>query len=349
MRMDKRYQVFVSSTYADLLDERRGVIQALMEMDCIPAGMELFPATDEDQWAFIRRVIDDCDYYILVIGGRYGSVTAEGVSYTEKEFSYAVDQGLPVLAFLHEAPDEIPVGKSEMDPVLRERLRVFRDKAQTSRLVRFWKSADQLPGLVALSLQKTIKSNPGVGWIRADSAPTEEMLIESNRILKESATLRDENAGLRDMVSKLRREAASFATPDLSNLAGLDEKITLHGTHSVPRKSNTGQTYRHDVYDWQVEITWREIFAALSPLLPSIPNEALVEAAIEKALQPEKSGVSIAQQDLYTIRIQLIAMKLVDVRRSGTTQGGVAMFWSLTPKGEKLMIELRTVRGTRTS
>jgi hypothetical protein len=58
--MDKRYQVFVSSTYADLKDERRRVIQTLMEADCIPAGMELFPAADEDQFEFITRVIDDC-------------------------------------------------------------------------------------------------------------------------------------------------------------------------------------------------------------------------------------------------------------------------------------------------
>ena len=63
--MEKRYQVFVSSTYTDLKEERRHVTQALMEMDCIPAGMELFPAADEEQWEFIKRVIDDCDYYLL--------------------------------------------------------------------------------------------------------------------------------------------------------------------------------------------------------------------------------------------------------------------------------------------
>jgi hypothetical protein len=81
---DKRYQVFVSSTYTDLKDERGKVIQTLMELDCIPAGMELFPAMDEEQFRFIKRVIDDCDYYILIVGGRYGSVSPEGVSYTEK-------------------------------------------------------------------------------------------------------------------------------------------------------------------------------------------------------------------------------------------------------------------------
>ncbi len=50
---EKRFQVFVSSTFQDLVEERREVIQALLELDCIPAGMELFPATNEDQWALI--------------------------------------------------------------------------------------------------------------------------------------------------------------------------------------------------------------------------------------------------------------------------------------------------------
>src|SRR5438552_17220421 len=104
--MDKRYQVFVSSTYADLKKERQKVIQALMEMDCIPAGMELFPAADEEQFAFIKKVIDDCDYYLLVIGGRYGSLTSKGISYTEQEYDYAVSSDLKVVALLHESPDD---------------------------------------------------------------------------------------------------------------------------------------------------------------------------------------------------------------------------------------------------
>lgn len=53
--MDKRYQVFVSSTFTDLKDERSAVIQTLMKMDCIPAGMELFPAMDEEQFEFIKK------------------------------------------------------------------------------------------------------------------------------------------------------------------------------------------------------------------------------------------------------------------------------------------------------
>jgi len=161
--MDKRYQVFVSSTYADLQDERKDVIQTLMEMDCIPAVMEIFPAIDEEQWEFIKKVINDCDYYILIIGGRYGSTTAEGVSYTEKEYEYAIECGLKVLAFIHEKPEEIPAGKTDMNPDLLARLAAFREKVSKGRLVKFWTSGKELPGLVSLSLHKTIRAYPAVG------------------------------------------------------------------------------------------------------------------------------------------------------------------------------------------
>src|SRR3954463_14546892 len=99
--MEIKYQVFVSSTYKDLSEERQQVMQALLELDCIPAGMELFPAANATQWDLIRRVIDDCDYYILVIAGRYGSINPEGISYTEAEYRYAIEKDKPTITFLH--------------------------------------------------------------------------------------------------------------------------------------------------------------------------------------------------------------------------------------------------------
>lgn len=110
----KRYQVFVSSTYEDLREERQEVIQALLELDSIPAGMELFPAADDDQWTLIKKVIDDCDYYIVIVGGRYGSISSTGISYTQMEYQYAVQQGKPVIGFIHKDPGSIPASKTEI-------------------------------------------------------------------------------------------------------------------------------------------------------------------------------------------------------------------------------------------
>lgn len=189
--MEKRYQVFVSSTYADLKEERSRVIQTLMEMDCIPAGMELFPATDEEQWEFIKKVIDDCDYYLLIIGGRYGTQSPDGISYTEKEYDYAISNGIKVVALLHEDPETLPQEKIESDPEFRQKLTNFREKVATGRLVKMWKKPEELPGMVALSLTKTIKTFPAIGWVRANTVSNESLLKDLNDSSKEITDLKE--------------------------------------------------------------------------------------------------------------------------------------------------------------
>jgi Domain of unknown function (DUF4062) len=78
--MERRYQVFVSSTYTDLIEERRELIQAQLEMECLPAGMELFPAANQSQWELIKQAIDDSDYYVVVVGGHCLILRSSAVS-----------------------------------------------------------------------------------------------------------------------------------------------------------------------------------------------------------------------------------------------------------------------------
>ena len=59
--MDRRYQIFISSTYADLKEERDKVMRAVLQLKCFPAGMELFPAVDKKQFDYIKSEIDECD------------------------------------------------------------------------------------------------------------------------------------------------------------------------------------------------------------------------------------------------------------------------------------------------
>ena len=89
---EKKYQVFVSSTYEDLQEERKKVMEALLQMNCFPVGMEYFNASDSSQWEVIKSLIRECDYYVLIVAGRYGSIEEEsGKSYTQKEFEYAIE------------------------------------------------------------------------------------------------------------------------------------------------------------------------------------------------------------------------------------------------------------------
>jgi len=102
--MEKKYQIFISSTYKDLIEARSKVRDAILSMMHFPVGMEMFNAADEEQWEIIQETIDSSDYYVLILGQRYGSVIESGsdagISYTEKEFRYAREKKIPILVFI---------------------------------------------------------------------------------------------------------------------------------------------------------------------------------------------------------------------------------------------------------
>src|SRR4051794_1775285 len=110
-----KYQIFISSTYADLREEREAVTWAVLSARHIPVGMEAFTAADNRGWATITSAIDRSDYYVLLLAGRYGSVDEDGLSWTEKEYDYAIKKGLPVLAFVR-STKSITVDTLDDDP-----------------------------------------------------------------------------------------------------------------------------------------------------------------------------------------------------------------------------------------
>lgn len=159
--MEKKYQVFISSTYEDLKEERKNVIETLLMIDCIPAGMEAFCAADEEQFEYIKKVIDLCDYYVLIIGKRYGSISPiTGKSYTEMEYDYAKSKNIPVFVF----PVNNNVKKQEDEH--KSELKSFRQKAYGKTMGATWRNADELGKKVAISLEKAIRKSDRPGWIR---------------------------------------------------------------------------------------------------------------------------------------------------------------------------------------
>lgn len=328
--MNKRYQVFVSSTFADLKDERSKVIQTIMELDCIPAGMEIFPAIDEEQFEFIKKIIDDCDYYILIIGGRYGSTSLEGISYTEMEYDYAISKNIKVMAFLHSHPEEIPLGKSELDSALRLKLDDFRKKVSTGRLIKFWRVAEELPGQVALSLSKTIKTYPAIGWIRSNTLVDPELYKELNEVRRENKILQGE-------IGKENKF-------QLENLADLDDKIKIFGKHSY--YSNK----QHYNDNWEKVLTWGDFFSLISPYLLNIPNDLDIKEKIGNAVynlleNKRSTGTTYLDDQIFqTIKIHLTAMDFINVDYSENNKGGKSLFWRITEKGKQVMMQMRSVK-----
>lgn len=186
--MNIKYQIFVSSTYDDLRKEREQVLKATLEMGHIPVGMEMFSAADEEQWKIITRQIDTCDYYVVIIAHRYGSVV-DGISYTEKEYDYAISKGIPVLGFIIEDEAMWPTDRVDTNSKKKSSLEDFKVKVK-KKPVSFWSSASDLYGKFSIALGKQITLTPRPGWTRATDVVSPDVTNELSRLSSENAQLR---------------------------------------------------------------------------------------------------------------------------------------------------------------
>lgn len=343
MSNDRRYQIFVSSTYEDLREERQEVMQALLELDCIPAGMELFPATDDDQWTLIKRVIDECDYYIVIIGGRYGSIGPKGISYTEQEYRYAVECGKPVIAFLHKDPAQIPVGKSESNPESLGKLNDFRALAQ-KKVCKHWENPKDLGSVVSRSIIRLINTHPMPGWIRADKAAAS---VAATEVLRLRKTIEELQAKLAE--TQLTAPKGSEALAQGEEFFPIDFTFDAYDA-------------KRDLwsFDRQVDISWNEIFEELGPLMLDAASDERIRSGLAnivrvrtlarwssdaelKDFRAPKDFV-VSSHDEQTIKIQLRALGLIEQSQKARSVKDTRTFWSLTPYGDSVLVQLRAIR-----
>jgi hypothetical protein len=342
--MERRYQVFVSSTYHDLTDERLEVIKALLELDCIPCGMEYFPAASEETWNYIQNLIDGCDYYILIVGGRYGSVTADGVSYTRREYEYALEKGLPTIAFVHALPDDLPAKKTEQTAAGRKKLDEFVSIVRR-QLCKDWTTAEQLGAVVSRSLTQLIKRHPRTGWVKADALASSE------------AT--EEILGLTRQVKDLQNQLAVLQAkpPEGSELLAQDsDPITLHFWYDVndSSKSKNRVDYHLSREAASLTLTWDQIFARVAPVVAMHASETTVKNTFIRLISdkfewdwsalPENgeiANVSLTEETINLLRIQLVALGLITVERG---EYSAIPQWRLTKRGRDKMFAVVSVK-----
>jgi len=360
MAIERREQVFVSSTYLDLAEERQEVIQTLLEADCIPSGMELFPASNDDRWTLIQRIIDDCDYYLLVIGGRYGSIDDQTqLSYTEMEYDYADSIGKPVLAFLHGSPGEIAADKTELDPGAREKLADFRAKVG-ERMVKYWDSPSSLGGQVAKSLIQVRKTNPAEGWIRARFALTPE-------VERELAELRAKVAELTTAAVE-HRSAGGLR---IDNLEQDDDEVRAGATllyydAADVEAENLGYQSRRTV-NTRLTTTWNKLFEAVAPdLLDEASDESMrtslnnLLASLARERLPMKmkltsgeevtaaliASAAVQSETFNDVKVQFFALGWIEKSERRRAVSDTTTYWTLTGEGRDRLMRSRAKRRT---
>jgi len=324
--MDKRYQIFVSSTFEDLKEERKKIIEEILNFSHIPAGMEMFTASNDEQFEYIKKIIQDCDYYVLIVGGRYGTINpTTGISYTEQEYNYAIDLGIPVLAFVHETPFDLPSIKR--DDKNRDEFETFLKKVKIGRMVKYWNNIDRLIADVIISLNHAFRNNPQPGWIRGGEYSDTGLLKQINDLRMEKEKLTEENNVLKTKIFEDELK--------VNNLAGMDEIYTV-----------SGYTYSYDdLVPYQEEYTWDSIFFLVGPYLYSSCNYEQFHKAIENAFSNFQSvDNNIGQM----IKIQLIAQGLLNTFTEKTDSGRLHEFLILSEKGKRYLLENKTIKAIKT-
>lgn len=207
--MQKKLQVFVSSTYTDMKEERQSVVDAILRAGHIPAGMELFAAGDESQLETIRRWINDSDVFMLILGGRYGSIEPKsGKSYIELEYEYAIEKKIPVFAaVISEAFLDTKVrglGPDAIERVNGALLEAFKTNVKT-RICRFFDDVKELKIIVFESLGNFAKYPDLSGWVRGSE------VIDPRATLQEMSRLQAANEQLRLEIASLEASARNYA------------------------------------------------------------------------------------------------------------------------------------------
>jgi hypothetical protein len=220
--MKKKLQVFISSTYTDLLPERQAAVEAILRAGHIPAGMELFAAGDKSQMEIIKRWIDDSDVFLLILGGRYGSIEPEsGKSYVHIEYEYAVSRNKACFAYVIKDDELERRGQQDYEKFRetqnRAKLEEFRRTLMNGKLVDLWSNADQLKysinvSLTGTSLTDLLEEKKLRGWVKDEKIDFPSLLIEYNQLRVDNSKLQIKindysNLGLTNIYREFLRDS----------------------------------------------------------------------------------------------------------------------------------------------
>lgn len=337
--MQKKHQIFISSTFTDLKVERQAAVEATLTAGHIPAGMELFAAGDESQMEVIKRWIDESDIYMLILGGRYGSIDdSSKLSYTEIEYDYALQKGKPYFALvltdkaIDSKSTELANNNREKDNT--DKYNSFRSKV----LSKISKNVDDYKDIKIGILEsiRHLESKYSLhGWVRSNQLPNVSPLLD------QLDKLSTENS---DLKSRLKNTPVSYIDEDIS-LAGMEDSISI----TVSYRDN----YKGSKSPIEIDLTWTEIFGLVGPKLLSGQGDDYIKSYMGGQILKSKNrsyyDQTINEQDFQTIKIQLIALNLITTIYANATDGNAALFWKLTELGEKTLLKIRTVKKTAES
>ncbi len=251
--MNKKLQVFVSSTYTDLIEERQSAVEAILDAGHIPAGMELFKG-GKSQMKTIQKWIDNSDIYMLILGGRYGSIEDKSkLSYTQLEYEYAISKNMPVFAIVLEDSflfaKAIESGKKEIfESENIEKYNKFKEIVKTN-VVRFASNKSDIKTIIHSHL-KDIMDDPEydlIGWIKSNECIDNLSKINQNDLYKivnntfQEITLRNTDTDMSTYTKSVSKEIINML--DVKALLESSERVIQLKPSSIPNMIKVTTTH----------------------------------------------------------------------------------------------------------
>ncbi|MBU8922295.1 MAG: hypothetical protein KOO63_10810 [Bacteroidales bacterium] len=281
----------------------------------------------------------------MIVAGKYGSVDSDAVSYTQKEYEYAILAGIPVIGFVHSNIKKLPAEMVEEDPEKRKKQEKFRGLVQ-NKLCKKWSNVDELGAVVSRSVTQIIQSHARPGWVRSNAIASEEATTEILSLRKKLEVQSDE---LKKLIVK---------PPDIpDSLARSQDKIELgfnitFTNNEVPH----GDQSRTLVQRGTKKFTWDQIFLSFAPNLIvedkldriAIGINRIIKDDIEEAHSSQYesykvSSVSILRNDLNHIKTQFSALGLIEFHNKMINEKLTKMC-KLTLYGKKYLHETLAIK-----
>tara|TARA_B100000614_G_scaffold174260_1_gene155632 strand:- start:23381 stop:24400 length:1020 start_codon:yes stop_codon:yes gene_type:complete len=328
--VDKRYQVYISTTYPDMQSARQALMLPLLDLGLMPMGMDMHSGESHNLMPVVQRMIDDSDYFVILLGGRYGTLSPLGLSYTHREYIFAATKRKPVVSFIHDDPLNLPPDIREPTREGQVRRDDFARLLENKTLSFRWRDESDLRERVARVMPDVMRQYPAPGWVQAGAGGIED---PAGRDLRRRVT----------ELEKEREELLAAQRGALRNLARGTDPVALDYSCNVYEGGDCKMAMASCTLDWN------RIFACVAPLMLNPVSEPVMQKALEdyiarQALEnvgadfPKAHAVRnvvLAGHAFNQVKVQLRTLGLI-TKTSETDSRGLPL-WRLTAQGDATM------------
>lgn len=320
----------MASSYTDVVGERLKLEYALLGAGAFP--WEFSERRTSLNTSKARQQIDESDYAVFILSGKYGDLSASGISYLHLDFLYALNKNKVIISFIDMYPDRKMRENQEIDPEMIKKLNAFREilKKDSSYVYEYSNNFHLERGAKAL-LAQAISEKPALGWTRPQT----------------NDSLQKEILRLKDQIADLERKLAIASVKKADGSVEQEDDVDKDDVIRVQYRAHAYQDGNlHDVNPQRI-MSWDLILKVLAPHFSKptlestfirVMNEYLEKTGLEdaRAFYPRAHAVARTQIDPRSVQQIKLQMKwnnwIVPQAENPTTN---RVYWELTPEGCK--------------